>query len=249
MSKSRPIKQLALKSGLHETTIRRRLQLGWTPEDAASKPLQRIKRDTHCTVPGCQRRNVALGWCRTHYSRWVRHGNVADPLPRARKRCSIVGCQEPSVARELCRKHYRTPNVCTVATCDRPANTDGICATHVARRKRGIPDSEPIRFAHPPKISAAGYREIFVGRNHPNSRADGYMFEHRIVMAEYLRRPLDKDEIVHHKNGIRLDNRIANLELWVKRTHHCGQSVDDRIADAIEILRRYRPDALSVAAS
>lgn len=57
-------------------------------------------------------------------------------------------------------------------------------------------------------------------RNHPFSDKQGYIAEHRLVMEKFLNRYLLHIEIIHHKNGIRTDNRIENLEVFTSPGKH-----------------------------
>lgn len=91
-------------------------------------------------------------------------------------------------------------------------------------------------------------RDCAKGYKHPNFSGgylnrDGYRIvfgklEHRVVMEEFLGRKLEKDENVHHINGVKTDNRLQNLELW-NTSQPSGQRIADKVRWAREILERY----------
>lgn len=91
-------------------------------------------------------------------------------------------------------------------------------------------------------VDPKGYVRL-TGHDYPGAVFPNSTYEHVVVMARHLGRPLFPDEIVHHKNGVRDDNRISNLELWVRR-HPYGQRVQDLVGWATELLRRYAPEKL-----
>lgn len=83
-----------------------------------------------------------------------------------------------------------------------------------------------------------GYVLVFVGRDYPGAIKSGHIFEHRKVMQDILSRPLLPEENVHHKNGVKDDNRPENLELWT-RSQPQGQRVEDKLRWAREFLALY----------
>ncbi len=81
------------------------------------------------------------------------------------------------------------------------------------------------------KMDKDGYIQVLVGKRK-------YRPEHCVVMEQHLGRPLFPGETVHHKNGIRHENNIGNLELKASN-HGPGQTIPDLLAWAKEILQRY----------
>lgn len=107
--------------------------------------------------------------------------------------------------------------------------------TFVKKRKSKIKEYVPRGKGH---LAKNGYVYIY-RKGHPNARNyQGLMLEHRFVMSEHLGRPLSTKETVHHKNGIKHDNRIENLELF-DRSHGQGEKVTDKIEWCIDFLSKY----------
>jgi hypothetical protein len=70
--------------------------------------------------------------------------------------------------------------------------------------------------------------------DHPSADKSGCVYEHRLRMEEMLGRPLVAGESVHHKNGLRDDNRPENLELWIS-----SQPYGCRVSDLLRFCRKH----------
>lgn len=70
----------------------------------------------------------------------------------------------------------------------------------------------------------------------------GYDAEHRHVMSQVLGRALYPFENVHHRNGLKSDNRPENLELWATY-----QPSGQRVVDLVEFVARFYPDEVTLA--
>jgi hypothetical protein len=173
-----------------------------------------------CKFHSCDKLIVAKGLCGPHYYQ-QNNGKPLKPLrqvtPRTTDICLYEGCQKPFFAKNLCQQHYR-------------------------QQQQGRPLS-PLREEANPEWGngriIGRYHSVY-RPDHPNARCDGYVSRNRLVMSEFLGRPLLKSEHVHHKNGNRTDDRIENLELWT-RNHPSGTRVVDAIDYALEILKTYAP--------
>ena len=123
-----------------------------------------------------------------------------------------------------------------VCCCGRPKQVKSKTCQRCRSRQTGLlnPNWKGGRTYH-----RAGY-VMLLAPIHPRAGKSGYVFEHILLAEECLGRHPLPDETVHHVNGVRDDNRPANLEVWT-RPQPSGLRARDALAWAREIIRRY-PD-------
>lgn len=217
-----------------------------------------------CEAAGCERDVYARGYCERHYRQVLRSGDVQpDRAPRV---CAVEGCGRKAVTRGWCHGHYLrwsrqgdvradvplarpVRDTCKVEDCERGAHSAGYCRSHYRRLQvHGDPlHGGPFRTVSGDGSLSHGYWWVVVPPHQRHLVPAGRKadFEHRLVMAQALGRPLRPDEVVHHKNGDRLDNQLENLELWTTAQPE-GQRVADKVEFARSILARYGGESAEV---
>ena len=68
-------------------------------------------------------------------------------------------------------------------------------------------------------LTFQGYVRVYSPK-HPNRDYKNQVFEHRLVMEKEIGRYLGPEEVVHHINEIKTDNRIENLMLFRIEADH-----------------------------
>lgn len=118
----------------------------------------------------------------------------------------------------------------------------------VTRLCRSCASKDPVCHFHAPsgsknpnwkggRVKVKGYIKIRLHTDdfHYSMTNNGYVLEHRLVIAKHLGRCLTPFEVVHHKNGIKDDNRIDNLELatWGSHSISHGKGYKDGYAKGL----------------
>jgi hypothetical protein len=71
--------------------------------------------------------------------------------------------------------------------------------------------------------NADGYVKVRVGRDHPLADPNGYAYEHLVVWCAAGRSRPRPDEILHHENEDKSDNRLSNLRVLKRGEHNALQ--------------------------
>lgn len=81
--------------------------------------------------------------------------------------------------------------------------------------------------------------------HHPHADSRGYVRQHRLVMEAHLGRYLLPTESVHHKNEVRSDNRLSNLQLFASHAEHLSEAHSFPFPEGTDLRRLYVDEKMS----
>lgn len=202
-----------------------------------------------CREDGCQRTVKARGLCGTHYWKKICSGELKRLAPSEMNQDKRNGeWYECSACRA---RFYRTPGEtefsrgngfycspacwykrnaelqCSVEGCASPPRGQGFCKKHYARFRRY---GDPLITKHEPNGSPniKRYRKRRIGGRITQ--------EHTYVAEQLLGRRLQSGENLHHRNGLKLDNRPDNLILFPTMSAH--RQYENRYREYLEMCIR-----------
>lgn len=151
-----------------------------------------------CAFGGCARKAVCKGLCDKHYRRVLKHGDVnyerPDLSPKPRP-CIICGSIfTPS-------RHHKDARFCSKKCIGSTPENKERCSERGKQYRKQIGDTQRGRG------EGKAYRK-YLGRH-----------EHRKVAEEMLGRPLVRGEVIHHKDGNKLNNCPDNLVITTQSLH------------------------------
>lgn len=98
----------------------------------------------------------------------------------------------------------------------------------ISAAKKKYRKRDDYEFGGHEKKRSDGYVQVFVP-DHPHATSDGFVMRHTLVMEREIGRLLNPDEVVHHINHIRDDNRLENLRLMTKKEHNALHGKERRL--------------------
>jgi len=172
-----------------------------------------------CTIPDCNNKHSAKGYCIQHYQRWYRYGDAMKETKQKHPTgiCEIQDCTNKHVAQGFCRKHYTRwknngdPNVvhdriglqfCQIPDCNEEHVAQGFCNKHYKRWKKYNDPLYPVKFQYFCKIPLCNKKHMAKGycyqhyrglREYGNPNLTFYSLEHLTSLETYVYRLYDVD--------------------------------------------------------
>ena len=165
--------------------------------------VDRTRKTHNCLACGVETYNPKF-CSRSCAATWNQGAAATAKVISSRRKASPKICP-------VCGKEFVRPNGQTKGA----VNCSRNCAAVALKKELKVyPKGDEIR-----KIDKyIGYARIYLP-GHPEANTRGYVYEHRVIAEQSIGRRLEKNEVVHHINGIRHDNRPENLQVMDRIEH------------------------------